>query len=109
MNIRHSLLYSVMLAPMASAPLVPATAAPAFMLQQQQKGIKVSGTVVDGENSPLIGVSVTVKGSKDAAITDIDGHFYISVPSKNSVLVFNYLGFKQQEVRVGSDINLIYS
>lgn len=105
MNIRHSLLYSVMLAPMASAPLVPATAAPAFMLQQQQKGIKVSGTVVDDENSPLIGVSVTVKGSKDAAITDIDGHFYISVPSKNSVLVFNYLGFKQQEVRVGSDIN----
>lgn len=94
-----------MLAPMASAPLVPATAAPAFMLQQQQKGIKVSGTVVDDENSPLIGVSVTVKGSKDAAITDIDGHFYISVPSKNSVLVFNYLGFKQQEVRVGSDIN----
>lgn len=94
-----------MLAPVASAPLVPATAAPAFMLQQQQKGIKVSGTVVDDENSPLIGVSVTVKGSKDAAITDIDGHFYISVPSKNSVLVFNYLGFKQQEVRVGSDIN----
>lgn len=105
MNIRYPLLYSVMLAPMASAPLVPATAAPALMLQQQQKGIKVSGTVVDGENSPLIGVSVTVKGSKDAAITDIDGHFYISVPSKNSVLVFNYLGFKQQEVRVGSDIN----
>lgn len=105
MNIRYPLLYSVMLAPMASAPLVPTTAAPAFMLQQQQKGIKVSGTVVDGENSPLIGVSVTVKGSKDAAITDIDGHFYISVPSKNSVLVFNYLGFKQQEVRVGSDIN----
>lgn len=94
-----------MLAPMASAPLVPTTAAPALMLQQQQKGIKVSGTVVDDENSPLIGVSVTVKGSKDAAITDIDGHFYISVPSKNSVLVFNYLGFKQQEVRVGSDIN----
>lgn len=105
MNIRYPLLYSVMLAPMASAPLVPTTAAPALMLQQQQKGIKVSGTVVDGENSPLIGVSVTVKGSKDAAITDIDGHFYISVPSKNSVLVFNYLGFKQQEVRVGSDIN----
>lgn len=105
MNIRYPLLYSVMLAPMASAPLVPTTAAPAFMLQQQQKGIKVSGTVVDDENSPLIGVSVTVKGSKDAAITDIDGHFYISVPSKNSVLVFNYLGFKQQEVRVGSDIN----
>lgn len=105
MNIRYPLLYSVMLAPMASAPLVPATAAPALMLQHQQKGIKVSGTVVDGENSPLIGVSVTVKGSKDAAITDIDGHFYISVPSKNSVLVFNYLGFKQQEVRVGSDIN----
>lgn len=105
MNIRYPLLYSVMLAPMASAPLVPTTAAPALMLQHQQKGIKVSGTVVDGENSPLIGVSVTVKGSKDAAITDIDGHFYISVPSKNSVLVFNYLGFKQQEVRVGSDIN----
>ena len=65
MNIRYPLLYSVMLAPMASAPLVPTTAAPAFMLQQQQKGIKVSGTVVDGENSPLIGCLLYTSDAAD--------------------------------------------
>lgn len=83
----------------------PLSAVSAQNVQQKQDGIKTSGTVVDSENNPLIGVSVTVKGTKTVAITDIDGHFYIDVPSKNSVLVFNYLGFKQQEIRVGSDIS----
>lgn len=89
----------------AGVTTISASAALPNVVQQQQKGIKASGTVVDNENNPLIGATVTVKGTKTIAITDMDGHFYIDVPNKNSVLVFNYLGFKPQEVKVGSDIN----
>ena len=35
---------------------------------------KISGTVVsDGDNEPVIGTTVTVVGTKTAAVTDIDG------------------------------------
>lgn len=105
MNVRQTLLCPFLLVPIGLLHSQPLSAVSAQNVQQKQDGIKTSGTVVDSENNPLIGVSVTVKGTKTVAITDIDGHFYINVPSKNSVLVFNYLGFKQQEIRVGSDIS----
>lgn len=105
MNVRQTLLCPFLLVPIGLLHSQPLSAVSAQNVQQKQDGIKTSGTVVDSENNPLIGLSVTVKGTKTVAITDIDGHFYINVPSKNSVLVFNYLGFKQQEIRVGSDIS----
>ena len=46
-----------------------------------------------------------VQGTTIGASTDIDGHFYIDVPSKESVLEVSYLGFKTQEIKVGSEIN----
>lgn len=105
MNVRQTFLCSLLLMPGVGAGVTTISAALPNVVQQQQKGIKASGTVVDNENNPLIGATVTVKGTKTIAITDMDGHFYIDVPNKNRVLVFNYLGFKPQEVKVGSDIN----
>ena len=105
MNVRQTFLCSLLLMPGVGAGVTTISAALPNVVQQQQKGIKASGTVVDNENNPLIGATVTVKGTKTIAVTDMDGHFYIDVPNKNSVLVFNYLGFKPQEVKVGSDIN----
>lgn len=105
MNVKQTFLCSLLLMPGVGAGVTTISAALPNVVQQQQKGIKASGTVVDNENNPLIGATVTVKGTKIIAITDMDGHFYIDVPNKNSVLVFNYLGFKPQEVKVGSDIN----
>lgn len=46
-----------------------------------------------------------VKGSSGGTITDIDGHFYIEVPDKSSILVITYVGFKAQEIPVGNNIN----
>jgi TonB-dependent starch-binding outer membrane protein SusC len=66
----------------------------------------VKGTVVDEKNSTLIGVSVIVEGSKIAAVTDIDGNFSISVPSGNSTLVFSYIGYTSQKVKLNGQSNL---
>ena len=39
--------------------------------------LAVSGTVTDHTGEPLIGVTVTVSGTKTGAITDIDGKYSI--------------------------------
>lgn len=67
--------------------------------------IRVSGTVTDENNEPLIGVYVRVKGGDASAITDVDGHFYLDVPGRNSVMQFSYVGFKKQEITVGKEIS----
>lgn len=61
----------------------------------------ITGTVSD-DLGPLIDVSVMLKGSTTGTVTDIDGRFAISVEGANPVLVFSYVGFKDQEVAVGS-------
>lgn len=84
MNVRQTFLCSLLLTPGVGAGVttISASAALPNVVQQQQKGIKASGTVVDNENNPLIGATVTVKGTKIVSVTDMDGHFYIDVPNK---------------------------
>lgn len=53
------------------------------------------------EGQPLPGVSVVVKGTGTGTTTDGNGKFSITTSSKG-VLVFSYIGFKSQEVAVGS-------
>ncbi len=79
--------------------------AESIIVQQQVKGIRISGTILDKEKSPLPGVNVTVKNEPGGAITDVDGHFYIEVPNKQSVLNITYIGFKSKEIVVGNEIN----
>ena len=55
-----------------------------------QQAAKVTGTVVDGEGYPLIGVNVFEKGRQNnGAITDVDGNFTLNV-APNATLVFSY-------------------
>ena len=71
---------------------------PAITVSAQTKA--VSGSVTDDTGEPLIGVSVTIKDSKQTGvITDIDGTFRIDVPSGRSVmLTFSYVGMKTLDV-----------
>jgi TonB-linked SusC/RagA family outer membrane protein len=61
----------------------------------------VSGKVSDIGGSALPGVSVTVKGTTQGAITDANGKFSVQA-ANNAVLVFSYIGFKAQEVAIGN-------
>lgn len=68
----------------------------------QSNPIKVSGTVTDRtDGSPLPGVSVSLKGNSQGTLTDYQGKFEIEVLSENDILRFSYVGFVQQEVKVG--------
>ncbi len=67
----------------------------------------VSGRVTDArDNSPLPGVSVTVKGTRTGTTTGTDGRFRLSVPA-NATLVFSIVGFEEKEVKAsGGEIVL---
>ncbi len=61
----------------------------------------VSGLVKDKEmGDPLIGVSVQVKGTKNATMTDLNGNYTIQT-NPQDVLVFTYVSMKTVEEKVG--------
>lgn len=64
---------------------------------------KVSGVVLDENGEPLIGVAIQVKGTTLGTVTDFDGNFNLNVPSSKSVLVFSYVGYNSQEVKIGNN------
>lgn len=71
--------------------------------------ITVTGNVAD-EEGPLIGVTVRVENSPSLyAVTDLDGNYTITVPSKKSNLLFSYIGMLTSKETVGDrkEINVI--
>ena len=60
----------------------------------------VTGVVMaEGEPDPVIGANVVLKGTTNGTITDFDGNFEIEAKA-GDVLVFSYLGYKTQEVKI---------
>ncbi|MCE1155746.1 MAG: SusC/RagA family TonB-linked outer membrane protein, partial [Bacteroidales bacterium] len=69
-----------------------------------QQSISVSGVVTDAaDGSPLIGVSVTVKGTNRGTITDIQGRYRLET-RQGAVLVYTYVGMKKQEITVRNQV-----
>ncbi len=62
---------------------------------------RVSGTITDSNGDAIPGVSIRVKSTTNGTLTDIDGNYSLNV-SDADVLVFSYVGYETQEVRVGS-------
>ena len=61
----------------------------------------ITGTVVDNEGVPLLGVAVAVTGdTKKNVVTDMDGRFSISDVPDSCVLQVSYIGFLPQRVQV---------
>lgn len=65
------------------------------------RGVRtVQGTVTDEEGLPLPGVNVTTLDGKQQAVTNMDGHYSITVPAKANGLEFSYVGMERQKVRL---------
>ena len=62
------------------------------------QNINVEGVVTDNsDGSTMVGVSVLIKGSQKATITDINGKYKIE-SSLGGILVFSFVGYKTTEV-----------
>ena len=55
--------------------------------------------VKDATGEPIIGASVSVKGTKNATVTDLDGNFTLSGVSKGTTIVISYIGFVNSEIK----------
>lgn len=64
-----------------------------FAMGFAQQMLNCRGTVVDETGEPLIGVTVSVKGTSAATPTDLDGMFDLKVPKGTKELSFTYVGY----------------
>lgn len=66
---------------------------------------KVTGKVIDAKGEPVIGATIMEKGTNNGTITDFDGNFTLDI-SAGAVLQFSYIGYANQDVKVGNSSNL---
>ena len=62
----------------------------------------VTGTVTDG-TEPLIGATVTVKGTNTAVATDFDGNFALNVAQNKVTLQVSYIGYSFTVLKLGGE------
>ncbi len=67
------------------------------------KNIDVRGQVLSPDGAPLIGASITLKGTTRTVISLKDGTFIFSNIDENSTLMISYLGYTTQEVKIKKD------
>jgi TonB-linked SusC/RagA family outer membrane protein len=65
----------------------------------------ISGIISDEEGVPLPGVNVVIKGTNNGTSTDFDGNYSISA-DQDDTLIFSFVGFLDQEVKVGTSTSL---
>lgn len=63
---------------------------------------KVSGRVFDAKGELLVGVQILEVGTGNGTITDINGTYNINLTKQSATLKFSYLGYRAQEIEVGS-------
>jgi len=69
-----------------------------------QQNLSVSGVVTDAsDGTPLIGVSVLVKGTAKGTITDVSGKYTLNA-AQGSKLVFSFIGMEKQEITVKNKV-----
>lgn len=68
--------------------------------------VKITGTVIDNTNEPVIGASVLENGTKNGVATDLDGHFTIEV-QPGARLKISYIGYKNKEVKASNGVQIM--
>jgi len=62
--------------------------------------LSLSGTIVDEDNLPMVGVAVYVKGTKTGTYSEGDGKYTLSGTAiePNSIVVFSFIGYETLEI-----------
>ncbi len=64
---------------------------------------QVSGTIFDEYNEPIIGATIMVAGTQIGTVSDVDGHYSITMPNGNRRLTVNYIGYESQQATVNGN------
>ena len=60
--------------------------------------LKVSGRVVDSQGEPVIGACITIEGTTNGTVTDVDGKFTLTAPN-DAMLKVGYVGMKEARMK----------
>lgn len=71
-----------------------------------QGNLKVEGKVVDEQGNPVIAATVLLEGTTYGSVTDIDGNFSLSVPSKDAVLIVSYIGMATVKTKAQAKVKV---
>lgn len=77
---------------------------------QTANGQNVKGKVTSSSDGiGLPGLSISVKGTAQGTITDMDGNYSLNVDNNNATLVFSFVGFAVQEIAINgqSEIDVV--
>ena len=77
-----------------------------FSTMNSDELVKVTGTVKDHLNNPIVGASVSISGTTLGTVSDAYGHFVISAP-RSAMLHISCLGMKPVRTAVSSEVNVI--
>lgn len=74
--------------------------------EQSQSG-SIQGVIKDSAGELLIGATIKVEGQNSGTVTDFDGQFSLNLAeiSSNTTLIINYVGYKEQKIKVGQQRN----
>jgi len=72
------------------------------------QALVISGTVTDETGAALPGANVLERGTINGTVTDADGKYRLTVGSRESVLIFSFVGTLSQQIVAGeqSEINI---
>jgi TonB-dependent starch-binding outer membrane protein SusC len=78
-----------------------------FSLWSFAQSSAIRGTVTDEKGESMVGVNVVIQGTTNGVITDVNGKYSIQADAR-SVLIFSFIGYKDQSVVVGNqkEINI---
>lgn len=71
------------------------------MVQAIAQNKLVKGTILDEKKLPVVGATITVKGTTVSRVSDNNGNFSINLPAGKDILVISFIGYENQEIKAG--------
>lgn len=69
--------------------------------------VQITGTVTSAEDGmPVIGATVTIKGTTIGTVTDVDGRYLLNAPANATTLVCSFVGMRTQEIEIQGRTNI---
>lgn len=77
-----------------------------FTFSAFTQSIMVTGTVIDELKEGMPGVTIKIEGNPTGTTTDLDGKYTISINDKNNILIFSFIGYKNQAIQVNDQTKI---
>ena len=60
----------------------------------------ITGKITGSNDQPVVGATITVKGTNVATLADTSGNFSVFIPAGSNILTISSLGYATREVKI---------